>query len=1748
MKREMNKKGLGGTRLVRKQIVGCGWNGTNMVYCPTWPLSVSPKAEISDASYVYLEDILFSNKFFEDSYTERCIKESFLIDKSVNRLRKKEAEKRSRDYHRACINPWLAGKRRVKKRRSDGERRHRRILEQVYELMDVSVGSGCDDDSSDWSDDMEFSPHFGTEWMANVDSVLSSLSSYAGQKMTDDVISHIEGLIALLIALQGTTDFLSAGAVLILYFRKFSDRSLTGQVLEYLNEFFTPQDGSEDNVDSESVDWVQMMKNLHSNWTLVKDNKLFPHLSKLLGVVVTMEMCKASDITFSIKEMKIFEPDMKVVHGTAIDVIDAALGSVAFFVEVFSLCYETQSLKPLVINDTAALEIDEEYALICSYWDLVQNGNLKRVRGVSENEFDRRLEKLTTQMRALLPNLKGFDRKVVQDKFARLLTIKNDYITMKISSGIRKSPFAIELFGPSSQGKSMISEQIIAALLTSAGLPTGKEYQASFNAGDRYMSSWTTDKLVMTIDDIANEKSDFVEKPPTRAIIDICNNQAFYANMADLASKGKVFVEPELVMVTTNVKDLDARAYSNCPYSVQRRMHVVITVKAKPEYQFKDKSGKPIGVDSDLVDSKYADLDQPPLFDDIWSLTVERAVMPEKLTTRANYEVLYYRGEPLHDVSFETVLNFLIEKYQNHIENQTSMISRMKRRQKKLDLCGINGCKQIKYCCLRHKHLQTRPVEDLTESHDVMSDEELEQRLAEARAAEISDDDPLNDYGALGEIELTGQEVDPLGDYEPHWGEEIVNSIEKSSKSIYNRISSDLFGLSTVTEGMASYMILRAGRKFARHWDWMSLVPTPWLDNDKFLKLCMLASQDRLKQKYVRYSMFLWSSIGFTSMLTQRKARFALVPVLGSLVIGGFCVQKTMVRIVKRQFQEELRQRNVISPIFEDLRNKHIGSICKAGGIIAVLYGIAKVYRAWREKCNPFETQGSLHPTTQEEVNARDSETSPWTEVVERPLPVQDSAKNTTSKQLQDMMLTNLRYASIEIPDGRKAGNCLFLTSNVAMLPQHYFTQDELSVDFIYTDPDANGGKFSAKLSKSTAYFVPNTDMALCYVPNGGSFRDLSRFLPDGPLVDCEFLVYYRNKQGQVTSATGLTKFGMTGHTLSRFYGFEYKNYTGTTFAGMCGATVVAEHKPVILGFHLGGNSTHNVGCAGVLTKEQYDKGLAALKSMEGVVITGSAEHFDKNVMGVSIMTGRPLHKKSPVKFMPHGSQISWHGTCIGHSTFKSSAKPTLISEHVMDVMGAPNIYCKPIESPQWEPWQTCLANMSEPGKMFSPELLSWAIIDYKSELLPIFQHEMWNGTRPLTDIENWNGVPGKKFLDRIKTNTSIGYPLTGKKERYLYEIEPFGDYTKIVEPEELIQNEISRLVECYREGKRAYPIAKACKKDEILSKRKCRIFYSNPVAFTFLVRKFFLPLLRVLQFYPKISECAVGVNSHGPEWNELHDHIFTFGEDRLIGGDYGKYDQKLPAQLLLASLRILIDFARCCNYTQEDLDIMEAMSGDLVYAIIAYNGDLISLNSGTHISGNSLTVILNGICGSLNLRCYFYSKHVPRDGKVLPFRDCVKLITYGDDNIGSVRPDIENFTIKGASEFLEAHGQVYTMPDKESKLVDFLPPQEFEFLKRVSVFHPKLGVHVGALVEKSCFKMLHFYLRDKNSPDSERVACAKNIDTACREWFNHGEETYEKRREQLKEVAKRAEILHLCEEIDVSYDARVEAWRDKHL
>lgn len=1692
------------------------------------------KGTVPEKAYYVTGDIFTPDA---PTYTEICIMEE---ERRFNSFKN--------DKYR---NPWLAGKYRKDWYRKKMENKMRENLKEARRTFQPQTEKTLNEEIK------EKHPY-------SVTTLLQDLAGYAKVDVTDELIEHVEGIVALAITLSGCTDELSMISAIFLYLRKFLDKSVASYVKDYISDLFEVEPQSGDDT-SEGMGWVEMIKAARDNWAVAKGNKLFTHFSKLLGLIVSLEMCKASDLTFSIKEYKIFEPDLRIVHGTAVDIIDAGLSTVAFFVENLSLCWSKGSLKPLLMNDSAAAELDEEYANIVMWWDLVKNGNLKRVANVTEQEFDRRLETLTTTLRNLLPGLKSFDKKLMNDKFMRLLKIKNDYITMKISSGVRKSPYCIELFGASSQGKTTFGEQVIQALLTSAGLPTGKEYQASYNASDKFMSTWTTDKLVLLIDDMANDKSNFVERPPTRVIIDVANNAPYYANMADLDSKGKIFVEPELVVVTTNVKDLDARTYSNCPYSIQRRMHVVITVSAKEEFQYV-LDGKPQGIDPTKVaefNKKRKDL----AFDDIWELTLEKAVCPEKLSVAAGYAPITWKGKKMTKVSFRTAVQYLIEDYHRHTYAQENILDRMKKRND-ICICGVDGCKQIKGWCDDHP-------------------EEFENQSA--------------------------------------WY--VVDKVYKSWDIVTNRVRKDIFGLDTMVSAATGAILMKSAKYFDRHWDWMYLIPTPWMKSKKFTNLLMFLNQDKMKENYIKRTCILWGSVAGALFANRKLPMEAMLPLNSVVFAGAFTLQKTMITRVKDAFRKELLYRNTINDTVRDMRDKHVSNICKGCALIGAFYGLARVYQTWKKsrkladlmwqsprkvadcyaddycddhgrlttkkkdykdmkplidhkkehraemaRLNGYwsdgeeytydndddyyedeETmidQGALSPTTKEEIAKRDASENIWSKVVPRALPIVHDTRTTTSSQLMGLVSKNLVHGTAFLPNKKMCFNGFFVDTDAVLVPDHIFEDkhEVLSVTFKKVNPDANGGEFHPKLNLVQSVKIPNSDLRLCYPASGGSFKDLTRFFPREELPLSEFSLQWRNEFGEETVANGLAVTQDCSNGVAEFRGLYYQSLNMNTFRGMCGATLISPRRPIIMGFHLGGKSGTPRGCAGYVDHATIVAALAELDRKPNVLRTGSAEHFESQVFGIDILTGEKLHEKSPVNYMPEGSQVEYYGRCPGMSMFHSNVRVTPISTWVASIMNAPNIYRGPIEKPQWFGWQNCLANLSIPARQYDPRLLILAANDYKEDMLKIYKSDLWKDARPLTDHENLCGIPGKKFMDAIKLNTSIGYPLGGPKRDFVQELSPTEDKPNNREFDPVIMDEINRCLKCYKRGDRAYVIAKACKKDEVLTKDKCRIFYGNGIALTYLIRKYFLPIIRIMQFNPKVAECAVGVNSHGPEWQELHEFIHTFGEDRLIGGDYGKYDQKLTSQLILTALRILIDFAKECDYTEEDIRIMEAMCGDIVYAIIAFNGDLIGLTEGTHISGNSLTVIINGICGSLNLRCYFYEQNPAASFEErMRFRDYVKLMTYGDDNIGSVSPEVNNFTIKGASEFLDKYGQTYTMPDKESELLDFLPPEEFEFLKRKSVYHPKLGVNVGALSEKSCFKMLHCYVRDKKSPLSENHACAQNIDTALREWFNHGETQYEKRRKQLKEVAASANITHLCAELEVSYDDRVAEWKNKY-
>nr|APG78965.1 hypothetical protein [Beihai picorna-like virus 23] len=1531
--------------------------------------------------------------------------------------------------------------------------------------------------------EQSFEPHFGFEEITAATFAIDALAKFANVKVPDKVLREVEGITLLLVSLSQQTTPLGVISSVLSWVRSRTTRSIFKTVKDFVQETLLSSQSSV------TPDWLECLRDIRQNWQLCKGNRAFKQISKLLGCLVMLGLCDVSRLTFNIGQFKVFTPELCEKHMTAFDIADAIFETVVFFTEGAYLCFQTGSLKPLLVNDRTAMELDTEFAQVCSHFQLVQNGNLYKFENITDQEFEKRLNRLSTSLINLSQSLRGLDKKLVLDKVQKVLSMQNDYVAMKVASGVRHAPWAIELFGESCQGKTTFGDQLIDAVLTSQNMSTDKQYRCAYNAGDKFMSNWTTDKTVMIFDDISNAKSQFVERSPTQAIIEVINNQMYYAPKADLESKGRCFVEPWIAVATTNKKDMDAGLYSNCPYSIQRRF-TCITVKAKKKFQ-RFEGGIPCGVDATKVREYYTDAQgvyKKPPFDDIWELTIERAVKPKELREVAKYKPIWWTNKQgvrklMVNISMHECIAWAIEDFETHRKNQTAMLESMRARDSQMERCDVEECTHLKGHCPYHARQK------------------------------------------------------------PHFGKETVGA----ARRLWFGAGDALEQLRAKADQEVSRKVYEQGTRFLATWDWIKFVPADLIGHKYAPTVFRWLYQKDLTQNYQWECHRLLATLFLSLLLTivLLPNRFGAYLCLWEIFLYLISTRELIHR-VEAKLYDNLKTTNMeVAPILRKYRDRYARAICGASISIAVVYGLAKAYKAYRS--NVQSTQGSLEPKTLKDVEERDSEVNVWTNVVKRDLPIGEISKRMSADQLDNVVQRALVYGTIHADRGNGMVNGLMLSTCVILIPDHYFNEfgDELECTFHKKHPNASGGKFTARLHIQYTHLIPNSDLRVCYIPNGGSFKNLVNLFPTQEMPTVPFRMHWRKKDGEMILAKGMTKPGIV-ETWKTFKGGSYENLTRNTFAGLCGATLVSDtNGSVIIGVHLGGTAGTPIGVYGSITQQELFVAFEELKKMEGVLLPGEAGKFETTVLGVQVLKSDiPLHKKSALNYLPDDSQIEYFGSCPGRGETKSAVRVTPISEHIINVCGVPNIYRAPKLNPTWYGWQACLANLAVPAHPFSHDLLALAVRDYKEPLLNIFKRDMWRSSRPLTDIENLCGIPGKKFMDAIKLNTSVGFPLSGPKRDFVTQLEPTDDRLNNLELQDEIMDEIKRIEECYRRGERGYPIAKACKKDEILTKEKCRIFYGNALSLTYLIRKYYLPLLRVLQMNPLLSECAVGINSHGPEWEQFHVHVTKFGMDRLFGGDYGKYDQKLPAQLILAAFRVLIDFAKVCDYTEEDIRIMEAMTADVVFAYIAFNGDLIGLTEGAHISGNSLTVIINGICGSLNLRCFFYTQYKPESfEKRLVFRDCVAAMTYGDDNIGSVKEGIDKFTIKECSHFLGKYGQVYTMPDKESELLNFLPAEEFEFLKRFSVWHPKLGVHLGALLDKSIYKSLHCFMREKNSPLTEEHACAQNIDGALREWFNHGEEIYEKQRLLMSKVADRAGISHMCTGLQLSYTDRVADW-----
>lgn len=399
--------------------------------------------------------------------------------------------------------------------------------------------------------------------------------------MSDSVGKSVEKLVLWLNAMYQQTTVAGMLSVTALYVSSVYSKSSVTLLIECAEAIF----GTTGFVNQASTDPVTMLRVVLETWKDANNSELGPKIKKLITYMICCGMTDSIGVKVDRSSYDEFykESGMSKLWGP--DIVVQSLETALLVWDKGWEFWATQDIKSVFMSGSAAVKCDQEHAVICAAVTNYIDGTLPKI-GMSEPEFDLRLETLLSQTKSFHSRARGPERHVFVRRLSQLEKIVADLASYRRESTLRVAPFAVKLFGPTAQGKTVIADLLSASALKALGYDNvnGKSLVVSVNADDKYQSEIQTKHVVVRFDDMANTKADKQQGNPAQLLIDSINNEVKNVLKADLGEKGKVFWNCKAVIVTTNVEDLDAGFFSNEPAAVMRRLNLHITMTLKPEF------------------------------------------------------------------------------------------------------------------------------------------------------------------------------------------------------------------------------------------------------------------------------------------------------------------------------------------------------------------------------------------------------------------------------------------------------------------------------------------------------------------------------------------------------------------------------------------------------------------------------------------------------------------------------------------------------------------------------------------------------------------------------------------------------------------------------------------------------------------------------------------------------------------------------------------------------------------------------------------------------------------------------------------------------------------------------------------------------------------------------------------------------------------------------------------------------------
>lgn len=823
----------------------------------------------------------------------------------------------------------------------------------------------------------------------------------------------------------------------------------------------------------------------------------------------------------------------------------------------------------------------------------------------------------------------------------------------------------------------------------------------------------------------------------------------------------------------------------------------------------------------------------------------------------------------------------------------------------------------------------------------------------------------------------------------------------------------------------------------------------------------------------------------------------------------------------------------------KDIYNQHAGLV-----VVATMLTVALAF----SRIFPNKVESQHVEIAKTDIALPDELPKIWKKVDPIKVDCSNASKTTDADDLVELVARSIGHLTVRYErDGQmveRKCDALPIRGNIWMIPSHMISGITPKEFLVKCVPDGVLGKcFKSDYDPLAIQHISGTDCSLIRFAQGGDNKDLSKFFPNGKIDGFSRImstVVHKDADGVVSR--DVAKYHM--FTEDKIPGVDaiYPGYHYTQerdmFKGYCMATHVAHTRyAFIMCVHLAGRASGgslNYGIAGLITKPQLDAHIDMLASRVFVCHSSEGDIFKPPPSTeYSVL---PSVTSNSCQYMDINSEDTYNmlvfGDCSrGKVKFNTSVRESVISPLVAEVMDLPKLHGPPNKKCIWRQWSNQLQKVAVSRSGFDRIIMAKAHDDYLCHVIGVLDANEWAcHIKPLHHDVVLAGCDGVRGLDRLDLNTSMGFPWNKPKKHYLTPSERIVEGVSCpldIDPE--VMQYIDECEQNLREGRRIFSIHRASLKDEAVlsTKEKIRVIIGCPFPIIYLVRKYFLSVVRFYQRYWLDLESAVGINAYGSEWDQLARYMNR--EDSICwDGDYSSFDTNQSADDTIAVWELFLAIVKHCGYSDSDLQVCRGLVTEIVYPLMEFDGTFIQLFGGL-TSGQPMTTIANCVQNSFYSRYAYYKLAQEMSLDVPPYYDVVRSMFYGDDNIHNVPVQYAWFNRVQVARVLCAAGVKLTAADKSGNMCEYTRFEDLSFLKRLFRYDYELNRYMAPLELASISKQLHCYMHSNKCILTPEQRAADSLINVMREFEQHGRVVYEERLPQVKEVALRAGIDRFC-------------------